>query len=125
MLSSNQIEVLQHILDNDVVYIENLAKANGLSNPEASVGVAKFLVADSENFSKMSVNQKYHYDNGIKALINKVPCDGMIGMHEDGTSSCIGNEFIEGENLLMAYQTNDMRCQQCMDETERWHHNHA
>lgn len=123
MLNKYKINVLKNILDNNEELIYDLAKENGVTNPDASIGVAQFLVGDLENFSKMSANQKYHYNNAIKPLISNVPCDGMIGMHEDGSSSCIGNNFIEEDNLLVAYQINDMRCQQCISTTDAWHAN--
>ena len=88
-----------------------------------SVGVAKFLVGSSDNFAKMSDNQQYHYNQVIKPLISRVSCDGMIGVHEDGSSSCIGTDFIEDDQLLGAYQLDDMRCQQCTSTSESWHAN--
>lgn len=123
MLNKNQANVLEHILCSNEELITDTAKENGVNNSDASIGVAQFLIGDPENFSKMSKNQKYHYDNAIKPLINNVPCDGMLGTHEDGSSSCIGNDYIEEDNLLIAYQTDDMRCQQCIYTTNAWHAN--
>ena len=71
----------------------------------------------------MSESQHYYYDNAIKPLIVDVLCDGMIGQHEDGSSSCIGNEFIDEDSLLVAYQVDDMRCQHCISTTDSWNHN--
>ena len=123
MLSTNQINVLKHIVDNDESFIIDLAEEQGISNSLDSVGIGRFIIADPKNFSQMSGSQKYHYDNAIKPLIVDVLCDGMIGQHEDGSSSCIGNDFIDEETLLLAYQTDDMRCQQCISTTEQWIHN--
>lgn len=99
MLSTDQISVLQNILDNEEELIIALAEENNIKS-DASIGVAHFLLADVNNFSKMSTHQNFHYENSIKPLIYKVLCDGMLGEHEDGSSSCIGDGFIDEESLL-------------------------
>lgn len=119
MLSSLQINVLQHLLTNCEEYITNLAEENGIKNTEATLGVAKFLVSHPENFIKMSSNQKFHYTTAIEPLINDVCCDGMTG--EDG--SCLGNGFIDEYSLLGAYLEQDMRCQHCITTTDSWFKN--
>lgn len=123
MLTKNQIIVLQYILDNCEEYIADLSEENGITNTDASIGVAQFLVANPENFSKMSKNQKFHYETAIKPLIDHVSCDGMIGEHEDGSSSCIADGFIDEDSLLAAYMAQDMRCQHCIYSTDSWHRN--
>lgn len=45
MLSAHQINVLHHLVDNCEEYITDLAEENGIKNTDASIGVAKFLVA--------------------------------------------------------------------------------
>lgn len=122
MLSEYQIRVLQHIVDNEEELIIALAEENNLKS-DASIGVAHFLLGDTNNFSKMSSHQKFHYENTIKPLIYKVLCDGMIGEHEDGSSSCIGDGFIDEESLLGAYLEQDMRCQHCLQTTNNWYEN--
>ncbi|SEO14225.1 hypothetical protein [Acinetobacter sp. yr461] len=122
MLSQNQISVLQHIIDNEEELIIELAEENNL-NSDASIGVAHFLLADVNNFSQMSTSQIFHYEKAIKPLIHRVHCDGMIGDHEDGSSSCIGDGFIDEETLLGAYLEQDMRCQHCIQTTDDWYAN--
>lgn len=122
MLSTDQISVLQHIVDNEEDLIIVLAEENNIKS-DASIGVAHFLLGDANNFSKMSSHQQFHYENSIKPLIHKVLCDGMLGEHEDGSSSCIGDEFIDEESLLGAYIEQDMRCQHCKQSAETWHVN--
>lgn len=122
MLSTDQISVLQHIVDNEEELIIALAEENNIKS-DASIGVAHFLLGDANNFSKMSSHQQFHYENSIKPLIYKVLCDGMLGEHEDGSSSCIGDEFIDEESLLGAYIEQDMRCQHCKQSAETWHVN--
>ena len=116
MLSQSQIDVLEHIVANEADFITDLAKSNGIKNPENSVSIAKFIIADPENFSQMSEKQTYHYENAIKPLISRVRCEGMIGEH----GSCLGNDFIDEDSLLEAYLTQDMRCQQCISTKDSW-----
>jgi hypothetical protein len=123
MLTKNQTNVLKHILDNCEEYIIELAEENSISNTDATIGVAQFLVANPENVSKMSQSQNFHYEKAIKPLIHNVHCDGMIGDHEDGSSSCIGDGFIDEDSLLGAYIEQDMRCQHCIVTTNSWFEN--
>lgn len=116
MLSENQANVLKDILDNNENLIIDLAIKNNISDPDASIGVAKFLVGNPENFSSMKPKQKYHYDNAIEPLINDVPCAGPVGEYH----SCRGNGFIEEDGLLWAYRGQDMHCQECIGEEDRW-----
>ena len=124
MLNTDQISVLQHIVENEIESIIALAEENNIK-PDASIGVAHFLLGDTNNFSKMSSHQKFHYENSIKPLIYKVFCDGMIREHEDGSSSCIGDGFIDEESLLGAYIQQDMRCQHCVQTTDTWNVNNS
>lgn len=122
MLNKYQIAVLDHIVENQEELIIESAKEENVDE-NASIGVAKFLLGNPDNFADMSDKQQYHYDKVIKPLVSQVYCDGMIGIYEDGSSSCIGTEFIEDEQLLAAYQLEDMRCQQCISSHESWHAN--
>lgn len=125
MLTKNQTNVLKHILDNCEEYIIEIAEENSISNTDATIGVAQFLVANPENFSEMSEKQKFHYEKAIKSLIHNVPCDGMIGDHEDGSSSCMGNGLIDEDSLLGAYLEEDMRCQHCRATASSWFENNS
>lgn len=116
MLSTNQTEILKYLVENNEEYIIDSAQNNGISNPVASVGVAKFLIENPINFSQMSSKQKHHYEKAIKPLIINVRCEGMI--NEEG--SCVGNGSIDDDSLLGAYITQDMRCQHCVSQKESW-----
>lgn len=123
MLNSIQLAVLEYLLDNNEEIITDFAEDQSVSNPLATVGVGKFLVGTPENFSEMSPAQRYHYNTVIEPLVVNVSCEGMLGMHEDGTSSCQGNGFIADENLLEAYQLNNMCCEECNYTYDAWHRN--
>ena len=119
MLSQNQIDVLEHIVANEAEFIADLAKNHGIKNPKDSVGIAEFIIGDPENFSQMSEKQIYHYENAIKPLISRVPCEGMIGEQD----SCLGDNFIDEDRLLEAYLARDMRCQHCISTKDSWFSN--
>lgn len=119
MLSAHETNVLQHIIENCEEYIIDLAEENGIKNTDASIGVAKFLVAHTDNFTKMSDSQKFHYETAIEPLIRDVSCEGII--NEDG--SCLGNGFIDEDSLLGAYLEQDMRCQHCIGTANSWFEN--
>lgn len=119
MINKGQVEILKTIIEDNEELITDLAKANKISNPDVSVGVAHFLVADNSNFSKMSKSQKYHYDNAIEPLISKVRCSGMNMDYQ----SCVGNNYIDEADLIWAYRYQDMSCQECKTEKDRWYIN--
>lgn len=121
MLNNNQIELLKYLVKND--FVLSNAEYLGVTNPLASVGVAEFLLGDDQNFQKMSPAQKYHYETVIEPLLKDVPCDGMIGDYEDGSSSCQGDGYIDEETLVGAYIDGDMRCQHCLSATNLWEKN--
>ena len=124
MLNSIQLAVLEYLVNNNEELINDFSRQQHVSNPSATIGVGKFLIADSANSTAMSSSQQYHYDTVLKPLVVEVPCAGMLGMlDEHGTSSCQGNGFIADENLLEAYQLDSMLCEQCTYTSEAWHRN--
>ena len=122
MLNNDQIATLEYIVNNREELIIERAQEESVEE-DSSIGVANFLLGNRDNFASMSQRQRHHYDKVIQPLISKVYCEGMIGFHEDGSSSCVGTEFIEDEQLLAAYQLDDMRCQQCISSNESWNAN--
>ncbi len=111
------IEVLSHIVNNSVELIERLADENGL-DCSASVGVAKLLIGNNGNISELSPRQKHHYEKCIQPLIEDVPCEGVIGPVEEG-STCSGNGYIDDESLLGCYLEDDFKCQLCRYDSEK------
>tara|TARA_Y100001937_G_C7012628_1_gene281663 strand:+ start:442 stop:798 length:357 start_codon:yes stop_codon:yes gene_type:complete len=110
---SMNLEVLQHIVENEPGMIEALAKENGL-DPSASIGVAEFLIGNDGDISLLSAKQRYHYDNDIEPLVDNVPCDGVFG---EGT--CTGNGVVDDESLLGCYLEDNFLCQHCQYDSNR------
>ena len=121
-MNKAQFSVLEYVVKNCKELIEELAKEEDLSE-SASVGIAEFLVADIHNFSKMTAKQLHHFQSAIEPLISNVQCEGLIGRHEDDSSSCINDGYIDDDDLLMAYISRDMRCQQCIATKDSWYEN--
>ena len=122
-LNSAKLSVLRYLLHNDEELIIEFAQDQGIKNSLATIGVLNYLLADPENFSALSSAQKYHYATAIEPLVTDVPCDGMVGTLEDGSSSCRGDTFIDDDSLLRAFQLEDMRCQICVYDKESWYRN--
>ena len=120
MLSTDQVDVLKHLIANEVESIESSAAESSVSNSDASVGIANLLIANPENLQSLSSKQLFHYKTVIEPLIHHVRCDGMIGDHEDGSSSCIGDGYVDEVSLLRGYLLEDMRCQHCIQTADSW-----
>ena len=63
------LQALQEIIDNNVEILESSARDNG-ADENTVVGIAKYAVGNG--FEKLSGNQKYHFDNCIRHLIEDV-----------------------------------------------------
>ncbi|MFM5646344.1 hypothetical protein [Aeromonas caviae] len=113
------LEVLNYIVENAVEKIEELAEENNL-DCHASVGVANFLLGNDGDVSKLSDKQRYHYENCIQPLIERVPCDGVIGPVEDG-DTCSGDGYVDDESLMGCYLEDDFKCQLCRYDAEKMH----
>jgi hypothetical protein len=106
------IVALRHVVENNPELIEENVPARG--NPAAAIGVAKFLVGNNGNVEALSENQRYHYENYIRPLVENVPCSGVFGPEdEDGNGGCIGNGRIDDEDLDGCYILDEMLCQEC------------
>jgi len=123
MLNPAKLSVLQYLLHDYEEFIIEFAQDQGIKNPSATIGVLTYLLANPKNFSAMSLAQKYHYVTAIEPLVTNVPCDGMVGTLDDGSSSCQGDTFIDDDSLLRAFQLEDMRCQICVHDKDTWYRN--
>lgn len=111
------LNVLSYILDNAQGKIEELAIENKLE-PSVSIGIAKRLFGNYGDVSQLTDKQLHHYESCIKPLIENVPCQGVIGIVEDG-NTCYGDSFIDDESLLISYIEDDFKCQLCRHDAEK------
>ena len=111
------LELLLYIVNSVPEKIESLAKAVNLE-PSVSIGVAKFLHVNNGDVSRLSEKQLHHYENCIKPLIENVPCQGVIGIVEDG-DTCYGDSFVDDESLLISYIEDDFKCQLCRHDAAK------
>ena len=109
------IEVLEYIVTNAPHYIEELAEENRLDET-ASIGVAKYLIGEKGDVSKLSSKQKHHYEKCIQPLLENVRCDGVFN---DG-ETCVNDGYVDGESLLGSYMEDDFKCQLCRSDSERF-----
>jgi hypothetical protein len=122
------LEVLEYIVDHAVERIEELADECSVDS-SASIGVAKMLLFNNGDLSKLSEKQAYHYENCIKPLIERVQCEGVFGpMDNDDTcgdddgidgSTCSGDGYIDDESLMGCYLEDEFQCQFCRYDSER------
>lgn len=112
------LEVLNHLIQNDVERIEQLA-AKGKVDAVASVGIAKLIAAQKGDVTSLSAKQAFLFDTAVRPLIVNVPCEGVIGLMEDGSDSCVSGGFIDDESLLLSYLDDDFKCQHCRHDAER------
>lgn len=112
------LEVLGHIINNDVERIEELAEEGGY-DAVASVGIAKMVLAKGGDVVTLSDRQTFLFKQCVLPLIENVPCEGVIGYVEDGGDTCLSGGVIDDESLMGAYLEDDFKCQHCRYEAER------
>lgn len=114
------LEVLNHLIHNDVERIEALATYKKL-DATASVGIAKFVSAQNGDVTSLSGRQTFLFDTAVRPLIQNVRCEGVIGLLEDGSDSCVNDSIIDDESLLLSYIDDDFKCQQCRYDAQKMH----
>lgn len=117
------LEVLGFIVDNCPEKIEKLAEENNVKNVDASLRLAELLVRGKIAFEDLTKPQEYHYENAMRPLIENIPCNGVLGIIENGdgeyVETCNGNGYVDEESLLISYQEDDFKCQICRFDNER------
>lgn len=112
------IEVLNHLIQNDVERIEQLATIGNV-DAAASVGIAKLVLAKKGDVASLTAKQTYLFDTAVRPLIENVSCKGVIGYIEDGSDTCVSGGIIDDESLLISYLDDDFKCQHCRHDAER------
>lgn len=107
------ISVLEYIVNNKVELIEENA-VESKNDPRAAVGVAKHILGNNGDLSTLSSAQSYYYQKFILPLIEKVPCEGVLG---DGT--CTSDGFVDDESLVGCYIEDEFLCQHCRFDSAR------
>lgn len=110
------LDVLRHVIETKHEHLKE-AVQNSETSLEAAIGVARLLIANNGDLSVLKGRQSYVYETCIKPLFI-VPCDGVIGPVEDG-STCNGDGFVDEESLLGCYIEDDFRCQICQFDFQR------
>lgn len=105
------IKLLEYLVKSAPERIETLAMENKLE-PKVTSGIAQYLIGQNGDLSALTDKQRFHYESCIKPLLEKVPCEGVIGLVEDG-NTCCGDNFVDEESLLISYIEDNLKCQQC------------
>lgn len=119
------LEVLQFISENCPEKIEELAEARGVRNVDVSLRLARLLSQGELSIDELTEAQMYHYNQTMRPLIERVSCDGVLGMIENENGeyidTCNGDGYIDEESLLISYQEDDFKCQICRFDIENGH----
>lgn len=113
------IAALIHIVENNPELIEGEVPAG--IHSATTIGVAKSLIGKKGNVEELTENQRYHYVNFIRPLVENVVCDGVFGPEDEGGDGCIGNGRIDDGDLAGCYIADTMLCQQCRHAQDNIH----
>ncbi|MBH3412974.1 hypothetical protein [Pseudomonas putida] len=105
------LAALRHLVENEPEIIE--ANVPRGTDSDATLGVAKFIVANDANLERLSANQRYHFESFILPLIQHVSCEGVFGPADEDGDGCVGSGFIDDDDLENCYLSGDMYCQEC------------
>lgn len=114
------LNALDEINTNNPEILEQSAKDNGL-DPEAVKGIALFVVGNG--YEKLSDNQKYNFDNGIRDLIENVQCDGYTHEYDESPGNCPAT--LDDDDLVECYQTQEFYCESCQAKASADAHSKA
>ena len=99
---------LKEIIDNNVEILESSAQEND-ADENTVVGIAKYAAANG--YEKLSANQKYHFDNCIRHLIEDVKCPGYTHEFEEVPRDC--PNILDDDDLVEYYQNDGKYCESC------------
>ncbi|WP_066018743.1 hypothetical protein [Endozoicomonas atrinae] len=102
------LAALDVIIDNNVEMLESSARENKVDETTI-VGIAKYAV--SNGYDKLSIAQKYHFDNCIKPLIEEVQCPGYTHECDEYQRDC--TNILDDDDLVEYYQNARDYCDSC------------
>ena len=102
------LEALQEIIENNIEILEASAREYG-SDENAVVGIAKYTVVNG--FEQLTDNQKYHFENCIRHLIEDIQCSGYTHELEEVSNEC--SNILDDEDLVEYYQNEGKYCESC------------
>lgn len=112
-MNNDQLNALKAIHENNPEYVKEKAKVHKIRE-EAALGILAFVVANEDNYKKMTKNQEQVFDKTIRPLIEKVKCEGMV------EGNCQGTGYIPEEELENAYNFENFECSTCSGTRENW-----
>jgi hypothetical protein len=102
------LQALEEIIENHDQILESSAEANNV-DANTVIGIAKFSVRNG--FEALSNNQKYHFNNCIRHLIEDVQCSGYTHECEEVSHECVN--VLDDDLLVEYYQEQGGYCEGC------------
>jgi len=102
------LQALEEIIENHEKILESSAEDNN-TDANVVIGIARFAVKNG--FEALSNNQKYHFDNCIRHLIEDVQCSGYTHECEGVAYECIN--ILDDSQLVEYYQEEGGYCEGC------------
>ncbi|GAB2714549.1 hypothetical protein [Comamonas sediminis] len=114
------LQALDYINKNCEEILEQASNDNNVN--EAMIkGVAKFAVANG--YEKLSPNQKFHFDETIRPLIEDVQCSGYTHELEEVHQEC--SSTLPDDRLVEYYQNDGAYCDSCQGQNDADAHTKA
>ncbi|EPM7948215.1 hypothetical protein ACTQ8R_001632 [Vibrio parahaemolyticus] len=107
------LEALDEIITNNPEILEESAVNNG-SEEHIVMGIARFAIANG--YEALSDNQKYHFDNSIRHLIEDVQCSGYTHEFEEEHYEC--TNILDDDDLVEYYQNGGGFCENCQGQAD-------
>jgi hypothetical protein len=102
------MDALKEIMDNHEGILAESVKING-GDQTVVWGIASYAVKNG--YEELSSDQKFHFNNCIKHLIENVQCSGYKGEFEEAPISC--GVILDNEDLVEYYQDDGKLCESC------------
>jgi hypothetical protein len=114
------LEALKEIIRNCPEILEESARDNG-ADESVVMGIAEF--SSRNGYEALSENQKYHFDNAIRHLIEDVQCSGYTHELEEEHQEC--PNILDDDDLVEYYQNDGAYCESCQGQADADAHSKA
>ncbi|PSW10331.1 hypothetical protein C9J01_19175 [Photobacterium rosenbergii] len=114
------LNALNEIVTNSPEILEQSARENK-ADESVVMGIALFAIGNG--YDALSSNQKYHFDNSIRHLIENVQCSGYTHECEEYQQEC--TNILDDDNLVEYYQEQYGYCESCQGQADADAHSKA
>ncbi|MEZ8649400.1 hypothetical protein AB6D92_10510 [Vibrio splendidus] len=114
------LSALDEIIINSPEILEQSARDNN-ADEGVVLGIARFAI--SNGYEALSSNQKYHFENSIRHLIEDVQCSGYTHELEEYHNEC--DNVLGDDDLVEYYQEQGGYCESCQAQADADAHSKA